>query len=81
MSYFRERARPALIGLLLGLLIGWFQPTMLGVAAPGTEARLFLSMQMGLAFMMLGIFIAHYLQVRRRAYAKYSRPKKVSKKA
>lgn len=74
MEYFRERARPAVIGLVIGLLVGWFQPLMLGVKPPPPEARMFMTMQMGLAFTMIGMFVANYLSVRRRALAKYGKP-------
>ena len=75
MDYFRERAKPALIGFVIGLLVGWFQPLILGVPAPAPEARMFITLQMGLAFTMIGLFLANYLGVRRRAYERYSKPK------
>jgi F0F1-type ATP synthase assembly protein I len=71
MGYFRERARPALAGFLVGLVVGWCQPYMLGARPPAIEARLFITMQMGLAFTMIGLFLANYLEVRRRAIARY----------
>ena len=73
MEYFRERAKPALIGLVVGLIVGWFQPMILGVKPPTPEARMFMTMQMGLAFTMIGLFVANYVAVRRRALAKYSK--------
>ena len=75
MDYFRERAKPALIGLVIGLIVGWFQPAMLGVKPPEPSARMFLTMQMGLAFTMIGLFVANYLQVRRKVHAKYGKDK------
>jgi hypothetical protein len=75
MTYFRERARPALAGLVIGLLLGWLQPVMLGVKAPEPAARLFMTLQMGLAFTMVGLFLASYLQMRRRAISRYGKSK------
>lgn len=75
MGYFRERAKPALIGFVIGLIVGWFQPAILGVKPPDPSARLFLTMQMGLAFTMIGLFVANYLHVRRRVHAKYGKNK------
>jgi uncharacterized membrane protein (UPF0136 family) len=73
MGYFRERAKPALIGLAIGLLVGWFQPLLLDVKPPDLAARLFLTLQMGMAFTLIGLFLANYLQVRRRVHARYSK--------
>lgn len=71
MGYFRERARPALAGFLLGVVVGWCQPYLLGVSPPPLQTRLFLILQMGLAFTMVALFVANYLGVRRRVIARY----------
>lgn len=81
MDYFRQRAKPALIGLAIGLLVGWLQPWILGVKPPDPAARLFMTMQMGLAFTMIGLFVANYLQIRRKVHAKYGHPPTVRSQA
>lgn len=73
MEYFRERAKPALLGFLIGLVVGWCQPWIQGVEPPELSAHLFLTMQMGLAFTMVALFINNYMGVRRRAYEKYGK--------
>ncbi len=80
MDYFRERAKPALIGFLIGVVIGWLQPWILGVKPPELSARLFITMQMGLAFTMIALFLVNYIGVRRRAYEKYGKKPSQSEK-
>ncbi len=69
------------IGFLVGLVVGWFQPVLAGTTVPDLSARLFMTFQMGAAFIVITLFALNYLEVRRRAYAKImGKPvKKVSK--
>lgn len=70
MDYFRQRWKSIVVGFLVGVIVGWFQPDLVGKPIDGRNARLFLSLQMGAAFTVVSLFALNYLEVRRRAYAK-----------
>ena len=74
MGYFQHRAKAMSGGFLVGLLIGWFQPYISGQPVPDFSSRLFLAAQTGAVFVMMAIFVLNYLEIRRRAYARFAGP-------
>lgn len=58
-------------GFLVGFLIGWFQPMISGQPAPDAWPRFILAAQTGAVFVMMAIFVLNYLEIRRRAYARF----------
>lgn len=67
----------ALVGAVVGALIGYFQPEIHNLSEVTSEQRLTLSLQMALPFAMIFIVIDRYLNWRRRILERLteSRPK------
>jgi hypothetical protein len=75
-------------GFVAGLLVGGLQPTIATLLRPDVQqhaldwqSRTFMVLQMGFAFMFIGLFLANYLEVRRRAYARYGNKKSYPKES
>lgn len=70
VAYFKARRKPLVFGFLIGLIAGVARVSIFVPQDVPDSARLFLILQIAVAFSALGLFISNYLELRQRVFQK-----------
>lgn len=81
VAYLRQRSSWIMIGFLIGSVLGGLQPTLHAIERPAGLAYLQLILQMGIAFAIVSLFVASYLDLRRRVQMKFGQQAPISSRS